>query len=438
MRSPDPRVLALVVALAVVCASPSALPQNAEQQRLEGTLREKERLEREARERAAEQQRAEDAAGLREQQLRADRREAAQREQRHAGEIRRLEADIARLTQEEAAKRAALVRKAAERQRVLAALLRMAGNEPAYLVALPGDPLDNVQGALAFRAMEEELRRHSDLLAAALGDLRGVRESAEEARKRAGTERAALAAETERIERMLTESAEDQRRAAGERRKQTDLADRLRAEARDNEELIAALVKDREARERAERKAREEAERKAKAEEDEKAAARRQQTALPPPGISPPSAGPQASAPAAASERPKEPMLIAPARGAMLNPVAGRIVRQYGQTDVSGNASKGVVFEAGAKTRVVAPYDGQVVYAGPFRGYGRILIVEHGGGYHTLLSGLGRIDCAVGQWVVAGEPVAAMGEQSGAGLYVELRRDGQPVNPVPWLAAGNS
>ena len=272
-------------------------------------------------------------------------------------------------------------------------------------------------------------------MAAALDDLKRVRDAAEEARKRADAERAALTAETQRIERMLAESADDQHRAAGERRRQTELADRLRAEARDNEELIAALVKERRAREEADRMAREEAERKARAEEDKKAATRQQRASLPPPpGIAPPA---PAAPPPAMGERPKEPMLIAPARGAMLNPVPGRIVRQYGQTDDSGTASKGVVFDAGAKARVVAPYDGQVVYAGPFRGYGRILIIEHGGGYHTLLSGLGRIDCAVGQRVVAGEPVAAMGEQSGAGLYVELRRDGQPVNPVPWLAAGN-
>ena len=139
----------------------------------------------------------------------------------------------------------------------------------------------------------------------------------------------------------------------------------------------------------------------------------------------------------AAAERPRDIRTSAPQRGAMVNPVAGRIVRQFGQTDDAGTASKGLVFNAGAGARVVAPYDGQIVYAGPFRGFGRILIIEHSGGYHTMLSGLGRIDCAVGQWVVASEPLAMMGEQGGAGLYVELRRDGQPVNPVPWLAAGN-
>jgi murein hydrolase activator len=75
---------------------------------------------------------------------------------------------------------------------------------------------------------------------------------------------------------------------------------------------------------------------------------------------------------------------------------------------------------------------------GPFRGYGLILIIEHGEGYHSLLSGLGRIDGDVGQWVLAGEPVGAMGPatEGNPRLYLELRRQGHPINPQPWLAAG--
>jgi septal ring factor EnvC (AmiA/AmiB activator) len=85
---------------------------------------------------------------------------------------------------------------------------------------------------------------------------------------------------------------------------------------------------------------------------------------------------------------------------------------------------------------VVAPYDGRVRYAGTFRRYGQILIIEHGERYHTILAGLDRIDAVAGQWVLAGEPVGVMsrGESSGPVLYLELRRSGQPINPLPWLA----
>jgi septal ring factor EnvC (AmiA/AmiB activator) len=87
----------------------------------------------------------------------------------------------------------------------------------------------------------------------------------------------------------------------------------------------------------------------------------------------------------------------------------------------------------------VAPYDGQVAFSGPFRGYGQILIIDHGEGYHTLLVGLSRIDGGEGQKVVAGEPVGLMGNSDSGrpALYVELRRNGRPINPLPWLTARN-
>ena len=89
---------------------------------------------------------------------------------------------------------------------------------------------------------------------------------------------------------------------------------------------------------------------------------------------------------------------------------------------------------------MVAPFDGTVAFAGPFRGYGQLLIIEHSEGYHTLLAGMGRIDTVVGSRVLAGEPVGVMDNEGAPSLYVELRRDGQPINPLPWLAdrAGKS
>ena len=124
-------------------------------------------------------------------------------------------------------------------------------------------------------------------------------------------------------------------------------------------------------------------------------------------------------------------------RGKLPPPAVGRIVGRYGQAMASGLTRKGITLQTAPAAQVVAPYGGRVVFAGKFRGYGQLLIIEHTEGYHSLLSGLARIDSAIGQEVVAGEPVGVMGRPDNRKpvLYVELRRNGRPINPLPWLAA---
>jgi septal ring factor EnvC (AmiA/AmiB activator) len=121
-------------------------------------------------------------------------------------------------------------------------------------------------------------------------------------------------------------------------------------------------------------------------------------------------------------------------------PARGRIVRRFGQSDGSGGDTKGITIETRPAAQVVAPREGEVVFAGPFRGYGQLLIIAYGGGYHVLLAGMSRIDAAVGDKVLAGEPVGGMNSSSDAkpSLYLELRREGRPINPLPWLAASRS
>ena len=132
--------------------------------------------------------------------------------------------------------------------------------------------------------------------------------------------------------------------------------------------------------------------------------------------------------------------VVEPATPVSLNPlpVAGRLIQRFGEPDDQAQPAKGMIYESRTGAAVVAPYDGRILFAGPFRGYGLILIIEHGEGYHSLLSGLGRIDGGVGQWVLAGEPVGAMVQatEGNPRLYLELRRQGHPINPQPWLAAG--
>ncbi|MGE0717403.1 MAG: murein hydrolase activator EnvC, partial [Alphaproteobacteria bacterium] len=130
---------------------------------------------------------------------------------------------------------------------------------------------------------------------------------------------------------------------------------------------------------------------------------------------------------------------FAAARGHYRIPVAGNWQRGFGDELGYGQHSRGITVATRPGARVVAPFDGRVLFIGPFRAYGEILIIEHGDGYHSLLAGLGRTDGAVGQTVLAGEPVGVMatdGEERPR-LYIELRRNGTPINPQPWLAASD-
>lgn len=118
-------------------------------------------------------------------------------------------------------------------------------------------------------------------------------------------------------------------------------------------------------------------------------------------------------------------------------PTTGRIVTRFGTMAADRTAHKGLTFAAVPGAEVVAPAAGQVAFAGPFRGYGLLLIVEHANGYHSLLAGLERIEATIGERVDVGETIGAMGRpQVGHPyLYLELRRGGEPINPLPWLTA---
>jgi septal ring factor EnvC (AmiA/AmiB activator) len=119
-------------------------------------------------------------------------------------------------------------------------------------------------------------------------------------------------------------------------------------------------------------------------------------------------------------------------RAGLKLPTAGKIVRAFGTRDEAGVTSHGLTLAAAPESPVVAPQDGRVAFAGPFRGYGRIIILQHDGGYHSFLAGLDRIDIEAGQKVAAGEPLGALpgkGE-SRPELYFEWRRGGEPVDPM--------
>jgi murein hydrolase activator len=135
---------------------------------------------------------------------------------------------------------------------------------------------------------------------------------------------------------------------------------------------------------------------------------------------------------------------FANSQGLLPFPVQGRTLIKFGQIDRDGTASKGIHIETRQGAQVVSPCDGSILYAGPFRSYGQLLIIDPGGGYHIVIAGIDRIQVIQNQAVLAGEPIAAMaleprsGEKTSARpiLYVEFRREQQSIDPAPWWSAG--
>jgi septal ring factor EnvC (AmiA/AmiB activator) len=230
------------------------------------------------------------------------------------------------------------------------------------------------------------------------------------------------AARARELDREIASTEADRRAAEDD----ASAAARQAADAAARAESLRAVLTSLEAERRA-------AERRARAEEAraerrhhtaEADAARRQQRAL--------------DAPAATASLPAN----AAPRGQLTAPVAGTVLRGWGAPTDAGPAT-GVTYQAPPAARVVSMCGGRVVFAAPFRSYGLLLIVDCGGGYHAVMAGFQALEAKVGQLVRAGTPVGTMPAwtpgQAGArpSLYVELRRDGQPIDPGPWLKANS-
>lgn len=399
-----------IVVLAAVAAVLLVAPLSAEEPAPPATLPEVERELEAARERERRLA-AEAEAQIREvERLRSQIAAAALATQESEATLTSIEQRLAGLTAEEAAKADELGRRRGELGTLLLALQRLARHPPEALALLPEKPIDTVRTARLLGAVVPALEAEAAAVARDVESLRELRETmaAERAALAAATQK--LATDQEALKTLAVRRSQLYRQTDTARREAAERGQALARQAEDLRELLQRLAETRAAAERASQ--------------------RRTLEARVTDGL------------AGRLRR------LGEARGQMAYPARGRIVLAFGQPGEGGQPHRGMSIETRPNAQIIAPFDGQIVFAGPFRGYGRILIIEHGEGYHTLLAGLGRIDVAPGQVVALGEPIAtAGGTEMGsvadtAGgttptLYVELRRHGQPINPLPWLAASD-
>ncbi len=130
---------------------------------------------------------------------------------------------------------------------------------------------------------------------------------------------------------------------------------------------------------------------------------------------------------------PKGSVAFSRAKGKLSRPARGAIITAFHQELSRGVVSNGIDIKTAAKAQIIAPYDGTVIFAGPFKNFANLVIIDHGEGYTSLLSGLNETYTEVGQVVLAGEPIGIMPADS-AKLHMEIRRNNQPINPSEWIS----
>ena len=355
------------------------------------------------------------------------------------GEIATTEGRIGPLDEQERNLRNSLDTRRGVIAEILAAMQRIGRRPPPAILVRPEDALQSLRSAMLLGAVLPEMRQETNAILTDLSEMVRLRYEIGEERKRLERDLKTLADESPRlallIEQRRKQQTDIENSLAGEHQRTAQLA----RQAGDLQGLIATL-------ERA---------------PDSESRPGRAIVALPSTsGVGLGAAGPAPGAEKKSLDgRPefaalKDPGRLSPAiafaaaKKQLPLPVNGAKIREFGAADRVGGTEKGLSIAARPGTQVTAPCDGWVVFAGPFRNYGQLLILNAGGGYHVLLAGMEHISVDLGQFVVTGEPVAVMGGRvqataatnTGPGqpvLYVEFRKDGVPVDPGPWWAAGD-
>ena len=354
--------------------------------------------------------------------------------QRREREVTEIENTLATLSESERDKEAALKRGRKELASTLVALQRLSALPRQALLFGPETPIDMARSARLLGIVTPVLDGRARALQSELNEIKELRQEMARRRDDLTAALAKLAGENQRLSDLVAKKSGLQQSTLAETEATRQRLARLADQAKNLQDLITRLEQT-------------ETENPTSAEE------------TPPEDDQMASLEPDAPKKPAVTKKPADLRAFPKDITRLTVPVSGKMVKKFGARTETAGTMKGVEIETRPGAQIVATFDGQIVFESPFRGYGQILIIEHTGGYHTILAGLDRVAVDVGQWLKAGEPIGRMGasarlettqpenepEESGNDtgngrprLYIEMRHDGQPFDPAPIFDTSNS
>lgn len=294
--------------------------------------------------------------------------------------------------------------------KILAALQGLALKPTESLLVQPLSPVDIIRSAMILRETVPYLEENAERIRQKLQNIADKKSRIEKQIAEISKQKKLLEAEHARMKQLVQRKSDLRNSVEIKSKEAKKNMDKLASQAQDLRDLLGQIEKQRKEQEAREAARRREEERRKLEEKQSDDLIKSAQ-----PSITNIASG------------------FAKAKGSLPLPARGKIVTRYGEQKVKGVSSKGLTIATRENAQVISPFDGAVVFAGSFRGYGNMIIVEHGDGYLSVMSGLGSISVELGQMLLAGEPVGLMPNDRTAELYVEIRKNNQPINPAAWF-----
>lgn len=327
-----------------------------------------------------------------------------------------LEDNLVLLNQNLRAKEAEFEKENKSLVQTIAALQNMSLTPSESVILQPLSPIDIIRSAILLRETVPYLSQKSSKLKVDLDNVYNQKKKIEANLEESKKQKKLLTQQQNEMRRLMAKKSSLRQEVEAKGAETQKLAQNLSSKARDLRELLEELERQKELAR--------------KKQEEERLAQLKKQRELEQKGI----VRTVDTKTHATIKKQVSGNSFAHAKGTLSKPVSGSKITDYGQTISKGVTSKGIVYKTRSEAQVTSLFDGTVIFSGPFKGYGNIIIVEHGGGYLSLLAGLGHIDCDVGQKLLRGEPVGTMPKGDKSKLYVEIRKDRHPINPAPWIA----